>query len=46
MEMKDSITEEDLNKMVIVFLVIQDTLLTAVQFATQNKAPHLTIINV
>jgi hypothetical protein len=33
MEMKDSITEVDLNKNVLVFPVIQDTLLKAVLFA-------------
>jgi hypothetical protein len=37
-EMKGSITEKDLNKTVLVFSVIQDTLLTAVLFALQNKA--------
>jgi hypothetical protein len=31
---------------VLVFSVIQDTLLTAVLFALQNKAWHLTTVNV
>lgn len=37
-EMKRSKTEEDLNETVLVFPVIQDTLLTAELFASQNKA--------
>jgi len=45
-EMKGSINEKDLNKTVLVFPVIQDTLLTVIQdtlltaelFALQNKA--------
>jgi hypothetical protein len=42
-EMKDSITEEDWNETVLVFPVIQDTLLTAVLFVVYNEAQHLTI---